>query len=126
MKKEIIATDKAPAALAGYNQAIKVGDLIFTAGQLGFDPKTGEFAGDDVAIQTKQALENIKAIVEAAGSNMEKMVKVTIFLSDINHYGEVNKVYGQYFTTDFPARSVVEAANLPKNALIEIEAIAVV
>lgn len=124
MTKEIITTKNAPAALASYNQAIKVGELIFTAGQIGIDPVSGKFLDDDASAQAKQALENIKAILETAGSSLEKVVKVTIFLSDLNDYAAVNKIYSQYFTKDFPARSAVEVARLPKNALIEIEVIA--
>ena len=125
MQKEIISTSKAPCAIGPYSQANKIGNLIFTSGQIPLVPATGELV-TDIEGATKQCLENIKAILEEAGSSLEKVVKVVIFLSDINDFATVNKIYGEYFTDNEPARSCVEIAKLPKDALLEIETIAYV
>ncbi|MBU5487409.1 RidA family protein [Clostridium sp. MSJ-8] len=125
MQKEIISTSKAPGAIGPYSQANKIGNLIFTSGQIPLVPATGELV-TDIEGATKQCLENIKAILEEAGSSLEKVVKVVIFLSDINDFATVNKIYGEYFTANEPARSCVEIAKLPKDALLEIETIAYV
>ncbi len=122
--KELIKTDNAPAAIGPYSQAAKVGNLLFVSGQLPLDPKTMEFVGDDIASQTEQSLKNLIAIVEAAGSNVEKIVKVNIFLADIKDFAAMNEVYAKFFTTNPPARAAVEVANLPKYAKVEIEAVA--
>ncbi|WP_250227737.1 RidA family protein [Anaeropeptidivorans aminofermentans] len=125
MNKEIIATKNAPGAIGPYSQGIKIGELIFTSGQLPVDPATGEMY-TDVKKATAQALENVKAILEEAGSSMEKAVKVVVFLQDMTDFAEVNEVYGTYFTENPPARSCYQVAKLPKDAIIEIEAIATV
>ena len=124
MKKKIVKSDKAPAALGPYSVAVKVGHVVFTAGQLGIDPSSGNFVEGGIEAQTRQALENIKAVVEAAGTKMSKVVKTTVFLLDMNDFGAMNGVYGEYFTKKFPARSAVQVARLPKDGLVEIEAIA--
>ena len=118
-------TDKAPAAVGPYSQAPEVNGFIFTSGQLPLVPETGELISDDIKKATARSLDNIKAILEEAGSSMDKVVKVNIFLDDVNDFAAVNEVYAEYFTEHKPARSCVEVANLPKNGLLEIEAIAV-
>lgn len=122
--KKIINTDKAPSALGPYSQAVKAGDFIYVSGQIPIDPSTGEFAGNDIKTQTKQSLENIKAILESAGVTLENVVKTNVFLSDMNNFTPMNEVYGTYFKTECPARAAVEVARLPKDAMVEIEAIA--
>lgn len=123
--RKIIATEKAPAAIGPYAQANVVGDLIFTSGQLPIDPATGEFAGAEIEEQTRQALENLKAILEEAGSGMDKVIKTTCFLSDIGNFARMNEVYAEFFTEGaYPSRSAFEVAALPKAALVEIEAVA--
>ena len=117
-------TDKAPAAVGPYSQATEVNGFIFTSGQLPLVPETGELISD-IKKATARSLDNIKAILEEAGSSMEKVVKVNIFLDDVNDFAAVNEVYAEYFSEHKPARSCVEVANLPKNGLLEIEAIAV-
>jgi len=124
MKKEIVKSDKAPAALGPYSVAVKAGHFVFTAGQLGLDPSSGNFVEGGIEEQTRQALENIKAVLEAAGTKMSKVVKTTVFLLDMNDFGAMNGVYGEYFTKKFPARSAVQVTRLPKDGLVEIEAIA--
>ena len=118
-------TDKAPAAVGPYSQATEVNGFIFTSGQLPLVPETGELISDDIKKATARSLDNIKAILEEAGSSLDKVLKVNIFLDDVNDFAAVNEVYAEYFTEHKPARSCVEVANLPKKALIEIEAIAV-
>lgn len=124
MKKKIVTTDKAPAALGPYSAAVKAGHYVFTAGQLGIDPSTGDFVEGGIEAQTRQALENLKAVLEAAGSKLSKVVKTTVFLLDMNDFGAMNGVYGEYFTKKFPARSAVQVARLPKDGLVEIEVVA--
>ena len=122
--KSVIATNQAPGAIGPYSQAIRVGNLLFVSGQLPIDPATGAFPAD-VSAQTRQSLTNAKAILEAAGSSMDQVVKTTVFLSDMNNFGAMNAVYGTFFTEGtYPARSAVEVARLPKDALVEIEVIA--
>lgn len=123
--KKVIATVKAPAAIGPYSQGMEAGNLIFTSGQLGLVPETGEFAEGGAAEQAKQSLENVKAVLEAAGSSMDKVVKTTVLLKDIGDFAAVNAVYATFFTAEPPARSAFEVANLPKGGLVEIEAIAV-
>ena len=118
-------TDKAPAAVGPYSQATEVNGFIFTSGQIPLMPETGELVSDDIKKATARSLDNIKAILEEAGSSLDKVLKVNIFLDDVNDFAAVNEVYAEYFTEHKPARSCVEVANLPKKALIEIEAIAV-
>lgn len=118
-----IHTDKAPAAVGAYVQAIATDNLVFTSGQLPLDPQTGELESD-IKKATKRALENIKAIVEEAGSSVDKIIKCNVFLNDINDFADFNGVYEEFFGDHKPARSALEVANIPKGAVIEIEAIA--
>ena len=126
MKKEVISTDKAPAAIGPYSQAIKAGDFIFLSGQCPFDPKTGAIVGSDAAEQAEQAFSNMKAILESQGASLDDVVKVTVFIKDMGSFGKINEVYSKFFTKDCPARSCVEVARLPKDVLVEAEAIAIV
>lgn len=121
---KVLHTDKAPGAVGPYSQAIQVGDLIFTSGQLALDPNTGDLVNHEIEAATRRSLDNVKAILEEAGSSLEKVVKSTIFLSDMENFGKVNEIYGEYFLDHKPARSCIEVARLPKDALIEIEVIA--
>lgn len=124
MKNFIINTPDAPAAIGPYSQGIVTNDFLYISGQLPIDSKTGKFAGNDIISQTKQSLLNIKAICEAANVTLKHIVKVNIFLKDLNHFVEMNKVYAEIFGEHAPARAAVEVARIPKDALIEIEAIA--
>lgn len=126
MKKEVINTVKAPAALGPYSQAIKVGDTIYVSGQIPFVPETMELISEDVKEQTKQSLENVKAILEEAGASFNDVVKATVFIKDMNDFGKINEVYAEYFVENKPARACVEVARLPKDVKVEIEVIAVV
>ncbi|GFN22323.1 RidA family protein [Thermanaeromonas sp. C210] len=126
MDKTVINTDRAPAAIGPYSQAIKVGNLIFTSGQIPLDPATGQIVPGGVAEQAERVLENLKAVLAAAGAGLEQVVKTTVYIKDMEDFGVVNEVYGRYFTKEPPARSCVEVARLPKDVLVEIEAIAVV
>ena len=123
--KKIVKTTKAPQAIGPYSQAVVLGDMVYASGQLGMDPETMNLE-ESVAAQAHQALKNVKAILEEAGSGLENVVKTTVFLADINDFVEVNEIYAQYFTEPYPARSAVEVANLPKFAKVEIEVIATV
>ena len=122
--KKAIATEKAPAAIGPYAQAIQTGDLIFVSGQLPIDPATGEFAGSDIASQTRQSLANIRNILEAAGSGMDKVVKTTVLLADIADFAGMNEVYAEFFHAPYPARAAFQVAAVPRDALVEIEAVA--
>ena len=124
MNKQIIATDKAPAAVGPYSQGVRGGDFIFTAGQLGLVPGTKKFAGPDIEAQTRQALENLKAVLEAGGSCLEHVVKTTVFLQDMEEFARMNAVYAEFFPEGPPARSAVQAAALPLGGRVEIEAVA--
>lgn len=124
MSKMTISTEKAPGAIGPYSQAVEAGGFIFTSGQLGIDPATGEF-GATVEEQTRLSLENVKAILEAAGASLNQVVKTTVFLKDMNDFVRVNEVYSSFFKQPYPARSAVEVARLPKDALVEIETIVV-
>lgn len=124
MRKKVIQTDKAPKAIGPYSQAIQAGNLLFLSGQIPIDPKTGELTEGDIRQQTQQVLENIKGLLESQGLGMEDVIKVTIFLKDIGSFNQVNEVYATYFSSSPPARSTIEVAKLPRNAEIEIEAIA--
>lgn len=126
MKKEIIQTSKAPTAVGPYSQAIKIGDFIFTSGQIPFDPETNELVGEDIESQTRQVFQNVAAVLEAAGATLDDIVKTTIFMKNMNQFERVNEIYGEYFTENPPARSTVEAARLPKDISIELEVIAVI
>jgi 2-iminobutanoate/2-iminopropanoate deaminase len=123
-KKEPIATEKAPAAVGPYSQGMKVGDFVFTAGQLGLVPGTKDFAGEEIESQTRQALENLKAVLEAGNSCLEHVIKTTVFLADMGEFARMNAVYAEFFVEDPPARSAVEVAALPLGGRVEIEAIA--
>ena len=122
--KQVVSTDRAPAAIGPYAQAVTLNGLIITSGQLPIDPATGAFPGSDIASQTRQSLTNVKHIVEAAGMTLADVVRVGVFLKDMNDFAAMNEVYGQFFTTDCPARAAVEVARLPKDALVEIECVA--
>lgn len=124
MNKIKIATQNAPQAIGPYSQAIQTGDLVFVSGQLGLDPQTGEFVSGGIQDQTRQALTGIKNILTEAGLTMDHVVKCTVFLNDMNDFAAMNGVYAEFFTEPFPARAAFEVARLPKDALIEIEAIA--
>jgi len=127
MPKKIISTKNAPAAIGPYNQAVIVnGGLLYTAGQIAIVPPTGEIVAGGIKEQTRQVLENLKAILEAGGSNLACVVKTTVFLKDMNEFAAMNEVYGQYFGENPPARSTVEVGRLPKDVRVEIEAVAIV
>jgi 2-iminobutanoate/2-iminopropanoate deaminase len=120
-----ISTNNAPGAIGPYSQAVKIGNFLFVSGQLPIHPGTNEMP-ESVAQQTKQSLENVKAILEAAGSDLQHVVKTTVFLQDMNTFTQMNEVYQSFFSGNYPARSAVEVARLPKDALVEIEVIAFV
>lgn len=122
--KEIVRTDRAPSAIGPYSQGISLGDLIFTSGQIPIDPATGQLTAGDIRAAARQSMENVRAILEAAGSALEKVIKTTVYVKDLNDFAAVNEVYGSYFEKDPPARSCVQVAKLPMDALVEIEAIA--
>jgi 2-iminobutanoate/2-iminopropanoate deaminase len=125
--RQIIKTDKAPAAIGPYSQAIEVqitGKLVFTSGQIPLDPTTGQLIEGDIKAQARQALENLKAVLTAGGSSLHKVIKCTVFLADMNDFAAMNEVYGEYFQQAPPARSAFQVTRLPKDAKIEIEAIA--
>lgn len=124
--REIVQTDKAPRAIGPYSQAIVFNGMLYSAGQLGLDPQSGEMVAGGVEAQTRQALENLAAILEAAGSSLELVVKTTVFLKDMNDFAAMNKVYAEFFPAQAPARSAVQVARLPKDGLVEIEAVALV
>ncbi len=123
-EREVIATDKAPAAVGPYSQAIRAGDLILTAGQLGIDPETGRLVAGGVQAQTRQALTNLKAVLEAGGSSLDRAVKMTVFLQDMNDFKAVNEIYAEFFSQDPPARSAAQVTALPLGGLVMIEAMA--
>ena len=122
--KQVIHTDKAPAAIGPYSQAIQIGQLLFTSGQVPIDPETGAIVEGGIQEQARQSLNNIKAILNAAGTNMGSVVKTTVFLQDMNDFAAMNEVYAEFFQEPYPARSAVQVGRLPKDALVEIEAIA--
>ena len=122
--KKILNTEKAPAAIGPYSQAVKAGDVVFVSGQLPIDPATGAFAGDDIKSQTRQSLTNIKNILASEGIDMSACVRVGVFMKDMNMFADMNAVYSEFFETDCPARAAVEVARLPKDALVDIEAVA--
>ena len=124
MNKIIISTDKAPKAIGPYSQAIEVNGMIFTSGVIPINPETNELVKGDIKVQAEQAIGNLAALLKEAGSDTEQVIKTTVFIKDMNDFASVNEVYAKYFTKDFPARSCVEVARLPKDVLIEIEAIA--
>ena len=123
MKRSVLSSD-APAPIGPYSQAVRAGDWLFVSGSLGLDPATGAFVPGDAAAQARRALENMSAVLAAAGASMEDVVKTTVFLADMNDFAAVNAVYGEFFTGVPPARSAIQAARLPKDAFVEIEAVA--
>lgn len=122
--KKVINTNQAPAAIGPYSQAIKVGNLVYTSGQIPIDPATGNFVEGGIKEQTRQSLTNIKAILEEAGLSMNNVVKTTVFLADMNDFADMNSVYAEFFSEPYPARSAVGVKTLPKGALVEIEVVA--
>ena len=124
MIKETVATDKAPKAIGPYEQAIKAGDFIYTAGQIPIDPKTGNFVPGAIAEQTRQVLENLKAVLEATGSSLDRVVKATVFLKNMADFASMNEIYAEYLAQAKPARSTVAVAELPRGALVEIDFVA--
>ena len=122
--KQIIATDKAPAAIGPYSQAVKVGNLLFTSGMIPIDPETNSLVEGGIEVQARRALQNVKNLLEASGSSMDKVVKTVVFIKNMDDFAKVNEIYAEFFTGDYPARSCVEVARLPKDVLIEMEAIA--
>lgn len=122
--KDIVLTDRGPKPIGPYSQAIKAGGFLFASGQVALDPGTNEFLGGDISKQTERVLENVKGILEAAGCHLNKVVKTTVFLKNMSDFAAMNEVYAKYFTQAPPARSTVEVARLPKDALVEIEVIA--
>ncbi len=124
MSREPVVTDRAPKPVGPYSQAIRSQGLVFVSGQLGIDPETGALASGDIAQETEQALRNLAAVLAAAGTGMDRVVKVTVFLTDMNQFGRMNEVYARYFPQAAPARSAFQVAALPKGAAVEIEAIA--
>ncbi len=124
MEKLVISTNAAPVAIGPYSQAIKAGNFIFVSGQIPIIPATGEIIQGDIKLQTKQVLENLKHILEAANSSLDNVVKITVFMKDLNDYAAINDIYKEFFQQKPPARAAVQAARLPKDAGVEIEAIA--
>jgi 2-iminobutanoate/2-iminopropanoate deaminase len=125
MDREIIATDRAPAAVGPYSQAVRVGDFVFTAGQIPLNPATGQMVEGSIEVQTRQALTNVGAVLEAAGTSLSNVVKTTVFMADMGEFKAMNSAYAEFFSAAPPARSAVQAAALPLGARIEIEAVAI-
>ncbi|OIQ58266.1 2-iminobutanoate/2-iminopropanoate deaminase [Moorella thermoacetica] len=123
--KIVVATNQAPAAIGPYSQAIRIGNLIFTSGQIPLDPASGQIVDGGAAEQTARVMANLQAVLAAAGAGLEDVVKTTVYIKDMNDFNTINEVYGRYFNQEPPARSCVEVARLPKNVLVEIEAVAV-
>jgi 2-iminobutanoate/2-iminopropanoate deaminase len=124
--KKIINTPDAPAPIGPYSQAVMVNDTLYTSGQIAINPATNQLVLDDIKTETKQVMENLKAVLKAAGMNFSNIAKCTIFISDMNNFGQINEVYGSYFSADFPARETVQVARLPKNVNVEISAVAII
>jgi 2-iminobutanoate/2-iminopropanoate deaminase len=122
--KQIVTTEKAPQAIGPYSQAVRAGGFVFVSGQIPLDPRTGEFVAGGIAEQTEQVLRNLSAVLEAAGTSLDRVVKTTVFIADMNDFVAMNKVYERYFSGAAPARATVEAARLPRDARVEIDAIA--
>jgi len=121
---EVVSTDKAPGAIGPYSQAVKVNGMVFCSGQIPIDPVTGSFVSDDIAEQTEQVLKNLNAVLESAGSGLDRVVKTTVFLSDMEDFAAMNEMYSKYFDANKPARATVQAARLPRDAKVEIDCIA--
>lgn len=126
MEKRIISTEKAPAAIGPYSQAVRIGSMLYTSGMIPIVPATGQVVEGDVTAQADQVLKNLGEVFAAAGTSFEKVVKTTVFIKSMNDFAAINEVYKRYFTKDFPARSCVEVARLPKDVLVEIECVAVI
>ena len=124
MSKRIIQTELAPAAIGPYSQAIRIGDFLYTSGQIALDPKSGKFLSGEIKEETEQTLKNISAILQADGLELENVIKTTVYLSDLNDFSQMNQIYEKYFSKNKPARACVQVAALPKGAKIEIDAIA--
>lgn len=124
MKKEIVSTKKAPAAIGPYSQAVKSDRLVFVSGQIPLDPDTAELVGDDIRTQTEQVLKNLSAVLAAAGSSLDQVLKITVFMIDLSEFVQMNEVYASFFEGDPPARAAVEVSRLPKDVRVEIEAVA--
>ena len=125
MEKRVIQTNQAPQAIGPYSQAILAGQTLYVSGQIPINPATGEIVEGDATIQAKQCLENLKAIIEAAGGSLANVVKTSVFIKNMDDFSGINEIYGQYFAQPYPARACVEVARLPKDVLVEVEAIAV-
>ncbi|MBU0754200.1 MAG: RidA family protein [Planctomycetes bacterium] len=126
MGKETVSTEKAPAAIGPYSQAVKWGNLVFVSGQIPLDPQTSALAGDDIKTQTGQVLKNLSQVLEAAGSSLDKVLKATVFMLDLSEFVPMNEVYASFFKSSPPARAAVEVSRLPKDVRVEIEAVAYV
>jgi len=126
MTKQVISTADAPAAIGPYSQAIRMGNLVFTSGQIPLHPQTGDIVGETAAEQARQVLQNLQAVLQAAGASLQQVVKTTIFLTDLSQFAAVNAVYAEFFPENLPARSTVQVAALPRGVQVEIEAIAIV
>jgi 2-iminobutanoate/2-iminopropanoate deaminase len=124
MTKRVVSTEKAPAAIGPYSQAIKSGDLLFVSGQIPLDPKTGNLVSGDIEAETRRVMDNLSAVLSAAGAKFENLVKTTIYLTDLGDFAAVNRVYASYFSLDPPARATVQVSALPRGARVEIDAIA--
>jgi 2-iminobutanoate/2-iminopropanoate deaminase len=125
MKKRIIQTDQAPAAIGPYSQAVRVGDFLYTSGQIALDPQSGEFLSGEIEQETERTIENISAILTAGGLSLDNVIKTTVYLTDLSHFARMNHIYEKYFSGNKPARACVQVAALPKGAKVEIEAIAI-
>lgn len=123
--KEPIVTDLGPKAIGPYSQAIRANGFVFVSGQIALDPRTQELVPGDIVVQTERVLENLRGILQAAGSSLDKIVRTTVFLADMSDFASMNQVYARYFRQDFPARSTVQAARLPRDVRVEIDAIAI-
>jgi reactive intermediate/imine deaminase len=125
MSRQIIATDKAPAAIGPYSQAVRAGNTVYFSGQIPLDPATGQMVDGDITLQTRRVFDNLKAVVAAAGGSMDKIVRVGIYVTNLGHFASVNEVMGEYFQAPYPARSTIEVSALPKLADVEVDAIMV-
>lgn len=126
MNKTVVSTDKAPKAIGPYSQAIKVGEFVYTAGQIALDPATGEIVGGGIEAQTRRVLQNLTEVLKAAGTSMDKVIKTTVFMTNLTEFNKMNAVYTEFFPKDPPARSTVQVAALPKMGVVEIEVVAMV
>lgn len=126
MSKEIIYTPNAPAAIGTYSQAVQVGNTVYLSGQIPLDPSTMQLVGPEITVQIRQVFENLKAVAEAAGGSLNNLVKVNVYLTDLNHFAEVNQMMAEYITQPYPARAAVQVSALPKGAAVEIEGVLVV